>query len=730
MPRRLGAGVQRLRAGRRRTPRPSLRDSRVKRRVGKAALQLGRRGRRSWPTSRARTSSVHATRPGIELVEPGAISTPADRADGARARPGRPRRPPARTGRRRRARRGGPPSRVVPAWLDSPVEDGPPALARREHVGDPERQAAVDERLALLDVHLEEAADAARARRGSASSDSRVTPWIARRLAHAPRATASMSSSPVMAWLAKQAVRKRAPSSSTNAITASGWLARLARLEHRGHRLERADDAERAVVGAAVGLRVEVRAGAHARPVARVRRDRPHAARAVAAHLEPDPPRRCAGTTPAPRPRAASTRPGSSRSGCGRCPPARRTSCRNRSRETAGIGSGRIRGCPGNASDARIRERPQPRLPACTARRRSSGSTRAHPHDDFWTWREAMYAAAGRLDPDSAHAVALLAYREMRRRGVRRGGRVPLRRTTAPTGRRIRPPNAMADATIAAAADEAGIDDRAAHDRLRARRRGAAADARASAGSATPTSPPTWRGSTPSPASAPAGSGSRRTACGPCSRGWLEEIARYAEASRDGRPHPRLRAAARDRGVRGRARPPADRAAGRRRPARPRGRRSSTPPTPPTASSTCSPRPARRSARARRPRPTSATATCPRERLFERGIRVCIGTDSNTVIDPMRGAARDRGGRPAHRRAPKRARAGGRRRPDGLPARRSGGRNGAHALGLDPAALPQIEISDAEPELAGVAPEHLPAALVFGGARYRIGRSSTFGTQS
>ena len=37
----------------------------------------------------------------------------------------------------------------------------------------------------------------------------------------------------------------------------------------------------------------------------------------------------------------------------------------------------------------------------------------AHPHDDFWTWREAMYAEAGRLDPDSAFEVALLAYREM-----------------------------------------------------------------------------------------------------------------------------------------------------------------------------------------------------------------------------------------------------------------------------------------------------------------------------
>ena len=42
----------------------------------------------------------------------------------------------------------------------------------------------------------------------------------------------------------------------------------------------------------------------------------------------------------------------------------------------------------------------------------------------------------------------------------------------------------------------------------------------------------------------------------------------------------------------------------------------------------------------------------PALRLFERGIRVCIGTDSNTRHRPGRRAARDRGGRPPHRRAP------------------------------------------------------------------------------
>ena len=29
-----------------------------------------------------------------------------------------------------------------------------------------------------------------------------------------------------------------------------------------------------------------------------------------------------------------------------------------------------------------------------------------HPHDDFWTWREEMYAAATALDPDSVRRVS------------------------------------------------------------------------------------------------------------------------------------------------------------------------------------------------------------------------------------------------------------------------------------------------------------------------------------
>ena len=36
----------------------------------------------------------------------------------------------------------------------------------------------------------------------------------------------------------------------------------------------------------------------------------------------------------------------------------------------------------------------------------------------FWTWRERMYALAGRLDPDTYHALARAAYAEMALAGI------------------------------------------------------------------------------------------------------------------------------------------------------------------------------------------------------------------------------------------------------------------------------------------------------------------------
>jgi formimidoylglutamate deiminase len=43
---------------------------------------------------------------------------------------------------------------------------------------------------------------------------------------------------------------------------------------------------------------------------------------------------------------------------------------------------------------------------------------RSHPRDDFWSWREAMYAAAERLSPEDLHAVSKFCFLEMARAGI------------------------------------------------------------------------------------------------------------------------------------------------------------------------------------------------------------------------------------------------------------------------------------------------------------------------
>jgi formimidoylglutamate deiminase len=43
---------------------------------------------------------------------------------------------------------------------------------------------------------------------------------------------------------------------------------------------------------------------------------------------------------------------------------------------------------------------------------------RSHPRDDFWSWREAMYAAAERLSPDDLYAVSRFCFLEMARAGI------------------------------------------------------------------------------------------------------------------------------------------------------------------------------------------------------------------------------------------------------------------------------------------------------------------------
>jgi formimidoylglutamate deiminase len=94
----------------------------------------------------------------------------------------------------------------------------------------------------------------------------------------------------------------------------------------------------------------------------------------------------------------------------------------------------------------------------------------------------------------------------------------------------------------------------------------------------------------------------------------------------------------------------------------------------------------------------------PAERVRTRGIQLCIGSDSNVRIDPFEEL----------------------RELEGIARRQSGRRGvfstdelygvgqdvGARALGLD--AWPEIEIDLGNPSLAGVASEHVRAALVAG----------------
>ena len=73
----------------------------------------------------------------------------------------------------------------------------------------------------------------------------------------------------------------------------------------------------------------------------------------------------------------------------------------------------------------------------------------------FWTWREQMYAVAGRLDPDGLFALARTTYAEMVGTGITCVGEFHYLHH-APDGRPYDEPNAMGEAVIAAAA-EAGL---------------------------------------------------------------------------------------------------------------------------------------------------------------------------------------------------------------------------------------------------------------------------------
>src|SRR5579885_1290347 len=86
---------------------------------------------------------------------------------------------------------------------------------------------------------------------------------------------------------------------------------------------------------------------------------------------------------------------------------------------------------------------------------------RGHTHrplskqDTFWTWRRAMYAEAGRLNPESLYIGALRAYREMLAAGYTTVGEFHYVHHQ-PDGRPYASPNVMSEA-ILEAGREAGI---------------------------------------------------------------------------------------------------------------------------------------------------------------------------------------------------------------------------------------------------------------------------------
>ena len=77
------------------------------------------------------------------------------------------------------------------------------------------------------------------------------------------------------------------------------------------------------------------------------------------------------------------------------------------------------------------------------------------PDDSFWSWREAMYRHAGRIDPDSLHAIACWLYAEMVEQGYTRVCEFHYVHHQA-DGTRHAPPSAMSQALLAAAR-EVGI---------------------------------------------------------------------------------------------------------------------------------------------------------------------------------------------------------------------------------------------------------------------------------
>ncbi len=83
------------------------------------------------------------------------------------------------------------------------------------------------------------------------------------------------------------------------------------------------------------------------------------------------------------------------------------------------------------------------------------GRTQSAGRGDFWTWRERMYAAAESLDPDTYLPLARATFAEMAEAGITAVGEFHYLHH-GPGGRRYEDPNAMGEAVIEAAA-AAGI---------------------------------------------------------------------------------------------------------------------------------------------------------------------------------------------------------------------------------------------------------------------------------
>jgi formimidoylglutamate deiminase len=79
----------------------------------------------------------------------------------------------------------------------------------------------------------------------------------------------------------------------------------------------------------------------------------------------------------------------------------------------------------------------------------------SHPHDDFWTWRERMYALAESLDPTSIREISERCYREMLSAGYTSVAEFHYVHHR-PDGEPYDDPNALARA-VAEAAEDAGI---------------------------------------------------------------------------------------------------------------------------------------------------------------------------------------------------------------------------------------------------------------------------------